>query len=76
MVPYVGQAAPHFDGEQRICYHSPCPHFDANFCNAYPVVPTYYQDCGFPKRMERLCQQWSKEKWRPFGLMQRTELAT
>lgn len=48
----------HFDNEQRVCYHNQCPHYLANFCNAYPIVPSSYKECGFPDRIKRLIQQW------------------
>jgi len=44
----------HFDENQRMCHHHDCPHFEPNFCNAYPRVPDSFETCGFPTRIERL----------------------
>lgn len=46
----------HFDGYQRTCHHRECPHFESNFCNAYPIVPEQFEECGFPARIDRLVQ--------------------
>lgn len=48
----------HFDGSQRTCHHIACPYYEANYCNAYPIVPPEYTTCGFPKRMQRLIAEW------------------
>ena len=44
----------HFDTEQRTCHHVGCPHYAANLCNTYPVIPENFADCGFPARLDRL----------------------
>lgn len=49
----------HFDAEQRTCHHAQCPYYNANFCNAYPIIPSDYKLCGFPERIERLINTWS-----------------
>lgn len=46
----------HFDETQRTCYHYQCPHYPNNFCNSYPIIPERYEDCGFPKRIDRLIE--------------------
>lgn len=37
----------------RTCIHQGCPHYDANYCNCYPIIPREFVDCGFPSRMSR-----------------------
>lgn len=44
----------HYEPEQRTCHHRSCPEFSHNYCNAYPIVPPSYEDCGFIARMDRL----------------------
>ena len=44
----------HFDAEQRTCHHSQCPYYNANFCNTYPIIPSDFRSCGFPKRIQEL----------------------
>lgn len=44
----------HFNELQRTCHHSECPHYIENFCNAYPIVPLRFEDCGFPARLTNL----------------------
>jgi hypothetical protein len=41
---------------QRLCYHSPCPHFERNFCNSYPAIPIEFSKCGFPTRADTLIE--------------------
>jgi hypothetical protein len=50
----------HFDKTQRVCYHSDCPEFESNFCNAYALVPDSFATCGFVQRMQRLISCWSQ----------------
>lgn len=38
----------HFDTDLRLCHHAPCPHYKANYCNLYPVIPKSWQQCKFP----------------------------
>jgi hypothetical protein len=42
----------HFSEGLQICYHKKCPYYESNFCNAYPLVPEAYENCGFPARMD------------------------
>ncbi len=44
----------HFNESQRTCHHHNCPHYEANFCNTYPIIPKEFHACGFPERMQRL----------------------
>jgi hypothetical protein len=37
----------------RTCYHGDCPHFKMNYCNSYPIVPQYFEKCGFPQRLDK-----------------------
>jgi hypothetical protein len=46
----------HFDAHQRTCHHTLCPHYQANFCNTYPVIPADLTQCGFPARMQRMME--------------------
>lgn len=48
----------HFDGQQRTCHHSQCPHYAINLCNTYPIIPADFRDCGFPARLSRLANEW------------------
>lgn len=47
-------AGVHFDPDNRLCHHTACPHYGANYCNTYPVVPERFEDCGFPARIARV----------------------
>jgi len=44
----------HMAEAAQTCHHVACPHYDDNFCNAYPLIPASFQQCGFPGRM----QEW------------------
>jgi hypothetical protein len=46
----------HFDADQRTCHHGACPHYESNFCNVYPVIPTDFKACGFPARIQNLIE--------------------
>ncbi len=52
----------HFDEEQRTCHHRACPHYAANLCNTYPVIPENFADCGFPVRLDRLTATFTRRK--------------
>ena len=52
----------HFDEEQRTCHHRGCPHYAANLCNTYPVIPKEFADCGFPVRLDRLVATFTRRK--------------
>jgi len=47
-------AGSHFDPDHRLCHHSSCPEFQANYCNSYPIIPSRFEDCGFPPRLKRI----------------------
>lgn len=47
----------HYDNDQRTCHHIGCPHYGANLCNSYPMIPKNYEECGFPARLARLTQE-------------------
>jgi hypothetical protein len=47
-------AGVHFDPDNRLCHHTACPHYGANYCNTYPVVPERFEGCGFPARIARV----------------------
>jgi hypothetical protein len=44
----------------RTCYHTECPHFDANYCNSYPLIPERFEDCGFPGRLRDWIAIWRR----------------
>lgn len=46
----------HFDTDLRLCHHVACPHYNANYCNLYPVIPKTWEQCKFPKLAESLTQ--------------------
>jgi len=46
----------HFDTDLRLCHHVVCPHYSANYCNLYPVIPKNWEQCNFPKLAESLTQ--------------------
>lgn len=52
----------HFDESQRFCYHSSCPEFEMNFCNAYTSIPDSFKKCGFTQRTQRMINHW-REKY-------------
>ena len=41
----------HMTDVARTCHHTDCPHFEANYCNSYPLIPERFEDCGFPNRL-------------------------
>ncbi len=44
----------HYTPDIRLCHHTDCPHYPANYCNLYPVIPESWQKCGFPSRVEQI----------------------
>jgi hypothetical protein len=44
----------HCDPETRLCYHSECPEYKPNYCNAYPLIPDSFQDCKFREVVSQL----------------------
>jgi hypothetical protein len=44
----------HFDTWTRTCHHVDCPHYDANYCNSYIIIPRKFESCGFPARISDL----------------------
>lgn len=46
----------HFDTDLRLCHHVACPHYNANYCNLYPVIPKTWEQCKFPQLAESLTQ--------------------
>jgi hypothetical protein len=48
----------HFDADQRTCHHTACPMYKRNPCNAYPLVPEVFAQCGFQARVGRLINVW------------------
>lgn len=41
----------HMAEAAQTCHHVSCPHHADNFCNAYPLIPASFDQCGFPERM-------------------------
>lgn len=39
----------HMTEVARTCHHRDCPHFAANFCNFYLMIPERHEDCAFPQ---------------------------
>ncbi len=37
----------HYDPQTRLCHHSSCPYYEANWCNTFPFVPNDYSECTF-----------------------------
>jgi hypothetical protein len=48
----------HFDADQRTCHHEKCPLYAQNLCNAYPIVPASFEQCGFTARVDRFINLW------------------
>jgi hypothetical protein len=43
----------HMTETTRTCGHIACPHYEDNLCNAYPLIPNSYAQCGFPSRLSK-----------------------
>jgi hypothetical protein len=42
------------DTDFRLCHHESCPHYAANLCNMWPIIPAKHTECGFPSQKEFL----------------------
>jgi len=51
----------HYHADHRLCSHSACPHFPANYCNSYANIPDDPKACGFPSRANGLIARFSEE---------------
>ncbi len=40
--------------DQRLCWHSQCPHYRRNRCNTFPAIPADHVNCTFPHRADEL----------------------
>jgi hypothetical protein len=50
----------HFDPETRLCHHRDCPRYAGNYCNLYPVIPSKWENCGFPDRVGQIIEMFSQ----------------
>ena len=46
----------HFDARTRLCHHSDCQYYSANWCNTFPFVPADHSECTFPGYVRELTQ--------------------